>query len=326
MARSVDKPKHNPIYGAAIVLSKSVKLDSDRLLAGLRDIVGLAGARVRLVEDGAGKRGLLAGLRAGPQEFLFEIAGVKVSIRSDPRPLCDASAMHAFINPVIWRSSASGMTNHRAHLLIAEATAEGGRSVDAMFDRATAVTLATAAAASLVQAEGVVWLPARSALPMSLFGSEMERFIDGKAPLQFWMRTQILPPPVQEELELGALSGEALYPGVATMGLAAFIGAEIIAPPSHRDREVMLDHVFALASSVIDENGELKDGAIYGNPGGPTVCLRRRQSGVYSQLPYWELLPRPMAAADGTPHQDEEAAHGHAAGQVPHLRLVTPGK
>jgi hypothetical protein len=257
---------------------------------------------------------------------VFEIAGVRVSIRSDPKPLCGASTMHAFINPAVWRSSASGMTGHRAHLLISEATAHGGNSADAMFDRATAVTLATAAAANMVEAEGVVWLPARSALPMNIFGSEMERFVDGQAPLQFWVRTQILPAPVQQELELGSLAGEALHPGVATMGLAAFIGAEIIAPPSHCDRDVMLDHIYALASSVIDENAELKDGAVYGSAGEQMVCLRRRQSGQYSDLPYWELLPRPVAAAKGALPREEDPGQGASGSQVPHLRLVSPGK
>jgi hypothetical protein len=325
MAKSAERRGQNPIYGAAIPLAKSVKLDRERLLGELRDVVGLAGARVRMLDEATERRGILASIASGPQELTFEIAGVRVSVRSDPRPLCGASAMHAFINPTIWRSGASGMTRHRAHLLIAEATARGSGSADAMFDRATAVTLATAAVASLVQAEGVVWLPARNALPMSVFGSEMERFIDGQAPLQFWMRTQILPAPVQQELELGALAGEALHPGVATMGLAAFVGCEIIAPPSHCDRDTMLEHIYALASAVIDENADLEDGAVFGTPGAPTVCLRRRQSGRYSDLPYWELLPRPVAAAKGAPSAEDGSAEAGEAGHVPHLRLVTPG-
>jgi len=325
MARLPQRQGQNRIYGAAIPLAKSVKLDRERLLDELRDIVGLAGARVRMLEDATARREILASLAPGPQELIFEIAGVRVSARSDPRPLCSASAMHAFINPTIWRSSASGMTGHRAHLLIAESTSRGGNSADAMFDRATAVTLATAAVANMVQAEGVVWLPARNVLPMGVFGYEMERFVDGQTPLQFWMRTQILPPPVRPEMELGALSGEALHPGVATTGLAAFIGAEIIAPPSHSHREVMLDHIYALASAVIDEGVELKDGDVYGGSGEPMIYLRRCQSGQYSDLPYWELLLRPMAAGEGPPSHKHSGDEGADAGRAPHLRLISPG-
>jgi hypothetical protein len=329
MAGSRAKANQQPIYGAAVPLAKPVKLDRETLHEALREMVAQAGARVRMIDEGSGKRGMLSALRSQPSEFGCEIAGVRLVIRSAPRPLCSASVMHSFINPAIWRGGLSGMTGHRAHLLIAEAEGSGGNSRDAMFDRATAVTLATAAIAGMAEAEGVIWLPARNAVPLSTFGSEMERFIDGQAPLQFWLRWQILPPPVQAEYELGELTGEALHPGVATMGLTAFIGAEIIAPPSNCDRDVMLDHVFALASTVIDENAELIDGAVYGKAEGIMVRLSKRKSGQYSDRPYWELLPRPAPASKGAPLFDvgEDLANGGTADTPePRLRLVKPGR
>jgi hypothetical protein len=329
MARSSEKAGQQPVYGAAVPLAKPIKLDREKVHEVLRALVSEAGARVRMIDDGPAKRGILSGLRAKPTELTCEIAGVRLLIRAASRPLCSASTMHSFINPSIWRGGLGGMTGHRAHLLIAEAEAGGGNSRDAMFDRATAVTLATAAIANMAEAEGVIWLPARNAVPMGTFGSEMERFIDGQAPLQFWLRWQVLSPPVQAEHELGELSGEALNPGVATVGLTAFIGAEIIAPPSNCERDVMLDHVFALASAVIDENAELKDGAVYGKAGGILVRLNMRQSGPHSNRPYWELLPRPAPAAKGRPLFDVSGgseSDGTGAEPEARLRLVAPGR
>ena len=333
MARSSEKAVRPPVYGAAVPLAKPIRLDREKVHKVLRALAAEAGARVRMIDDRPDKRGILSGLRSKSSEITCEIAGVRLMIRAASRPLCSASTMHSFINPSIWRGGLGGMTGHRAHLLIAEAEGEGeaANSRDAMFDRATAVTLATAAIASMAEAEaeGVIWLPARNAVPMGTFGSEMERFIDGQAPLQFWLRWQILPPPVQAEYELGELSGEALHPGVATIGLTAFIGAEIVAPPSNCEREVMLDHVFALASAVIDENAELSDGAVYGKAGGILVRLNMRQSGPYSERPYWELLPRPAPAAKGRPLFDaDEGASSDDAGAGPEsrLRLVVPGR
>jgi hypothetical protein len=330
MAGSREQVDQQPVYGAAIPLSKSVKLDRDTLHNALREVVGLAGARVRMIDEASHKRGILSAFRSRPSEFGCEIAGVRLTIRAASQPLCSAAVMHSLINPAIWRGALTGMTGHRAHLLIAEAEASGGKNRDAMFDRATAVTLATAATANLASAEGVVWLPARNAVPMGTFGSEMERFIDGQAPLQFWLRWQVLPPPVQAEQQLGELTGEALHPGVATVGLTAFIGSEIIAPPSNCERDVMLDHVFALASSVIDENAELKDGAVYGRADGVMVRLAMRKSGQYSDRPYWELLPRPAPASESAP-QSKPGHDGMASGDAsaapePRLRLVTPGR
>jgi hypothetical protein len=330
MASSNDKTSQQPIYGAAVPLAKPIKLDRETVQTELRDLVAQAGARVRMLDEGSARGGILSGLRSKPTEFQCEIAGVRLTIRAESRPLCGSSTMHSFINPAIWRGSLKGMTSHKAHLLIAETEVSGRRnSRDAMFDRATAVTLAAAAIANMSEAEGVIWLPARNAVPMGTFGSEMERFIDGQAPLQFWLRWQILPPPVQAEHQLGELSGEALQPGVSTVGLTAFIGAEIIAPPSNCDRDVMLDHIFALASTVIDENAELKDGAVYGKAGGIMVRLSKRDSGQYSQRPYWELLPRPAPAARGTQlfnNAGDEPESEPGPQSEPRLRLVVPGR
>jgi len=234
--------------------------------------------------------------------------------------------MHSFINPSVWRGSLGGMTEHRAHILIAEEeNSGGGMSRDAMFDRATAVTLATAAVASFAEPLGVIWLPARNALPMSTFGTEMERFVEGLAPLQFWIRLQMLAAPLQEEKEFGRLVGDALNPGVATLGLTAFIGAEIVAPPSVVEREMMLDQVLALASAVIDENIELKDGAVYGKTGGTMVRLNQKPSGPYSSAPYWELLPRPAPARQVAPDARLQVSGGAEEPPHPRLRLIKRG-
>jgi hypothetical protein len=326
MAASRRGSGQQPLFGAAIPLPKPVKLDQDTMMGGLREVVGQAGARVRLIDDDSGRRGLLAGLRARPAGITCEIAGVRLSVTASPRPLCDAAAMHSFINPAVWRGSVAGLKAHRAHLLIAEEDGNPGSGADAMFDRATAVTLAAAAVASMIEAEGVIWLPARNTLPIGAFGTEMERFIDGQAPLQFWVRCQVLPAPVQAEHEFGQLSGPVLHPGVATIGLAAFIGAEIIAPPSDCPRDVMLDHILGLASAVIDENAPLTDGGVYGQAGGHMVRLTMRRASQYSERPYWELQPR--AAPEPKPEaprkaQAEEAGPGFSP---PRLRLVVPGR
>lgn len=337
MAKSGDKAGRQPIYGAAVPLKKPIKLDREETHNVLRSLASEAGARVRMIDDVSrpAGTGILSGLRSRSTELVCEIAGVRLSIRAESRPLCNASVMHSFISPSTWHGSLRGITEHRAHLMVSEASAGGGTSRDEMFDRATAVTLATAAIANLAEAEGVIWLPARNAVQMSMFGSEMERFIDGQAPLQFWLRCQTLPAPVQEEHELGGLSGEALQPGVATVGLTAFIGAEIIAPPSICDRDVMLDHVLALASAIIDENSELKDGAVYGKADGILVRLNKKKAGQYSERPYWELLPRPAPASSAGPSRpdpgddfgdDGKADSGLAVSPGSRLRLVVPGR
>ena len=84
-----------------------------------------------------------------------------------------------------------------------------------------------------------------------------------------------------------------------------------------------------MASAVIDENSELKDGAVYGKAGDIMVRLSKRKSGQYSNIPYWELLPRPAPAAKGAPLinvDDGSASDDTGATPEPRLRLVKPGR
>lgn len=315
-----------PVFGAAVLLARAPKLDAERVYDALREVVALAGARVRMLDDGA-RRGILAGLRRSPAEYRFEIAGVRLTVSVSSKPLCNPTTLLGFVNPALWRGGIGRLSDHRAHLLISEDDSNGGSGTDAMFDRATAVTLATAAVASIVEPEAVVWIPARNAVPMGTFGREMERFIDGQAPLEFWIRWQILPAPVQADLDLGQMAAEPLQPGVATLGLNGFIGHEIVGPPSHSSRETMLDQILALASGVIDENAQLTDGMIYREPasGQALARLHMRQSGPYSDRPYWELLPHPSLAPRPVATGDPDAKGRDASG-APRLRVISRNK
>ncbi len=290
MSTSRENTAQQRLYGAVVPLAKPISLNSELLVEQLQAVADAAGAHIWVHgEASSGKRGLLSSLRGGSTGIRIEMSGIDLHIRSESRPLCNPKAMHSFVNPTLWKSGTSGITGHKGYMMVSEEEKTASEtSRDAMFDRATAVTLATAALADLPGAEGAIWLPARNALPISVFGSEMERFLDGQAPLMFWIRAQTIPAPVQAERQLGELSGDVFEPGVATMGLSAFMGSEIVAPPSHCDRDVVLDYLFALASAVIDENANLKDGALLGK-GKNQMRLVMRKPGEHSERPYWEL-------------------------------------
>ncbi|MDH3668382.1 MAG: hypothetical protein OEN23_15755, partial [Paracoccaceae bacterium] len=290
MSTSRENTAQQRLYGAVVPLAKPISLNRELLVGQLQAVADAAGAHIWVHgEASSGKRGLLSSLRGGSTGIRIEMSGIDLHIRGESKPLCNPKAMHSFINPTLWKSGTSGITGHKGYMMVSEEEKTAGEtSRDAMFDRATAVTLATAALADLPGAEGVIWLPARNALPISVFGSEMERFLDGQAPLMFWIRAQTIPAPVQAERQLGELSGDVFEPGVATMGLTAFMGSEIVAPPSHCDRDVVLDYLFALASAVIDENANLKDGALLGK-GKNQMRLVLRKPGEHSERPYWEL-------------------------------------
>lgn len=285
------------LFGAAVPLERAIDPGRERMIAELEEIVGAVGARVLVEEEGGGKpRGFLGGLLKRGTELRCRMAGINLVIRVCSGPFCKPSMVPAFVNPAVWGGSLKPLAEHRGHILIAEADARAGTNADALFDRATAVTLAAAAMAALSDPLGVVWLPARNTVPIRLFGAEMERLTEGLAPLRFWLRWRILPPPVREERELGELSGKALNPGVATVGMSAFLGAELVAPPSTAEQDEMLEQVFALASAIIDEKWQIRDRGVFAGGEGPPLRVAWRESGEWSFAPYWELVPRPTAA------------------------------
>ena len=338
--------KDQGLFGAALPLVRMSDPGAERMIAELKEIVGAVGAGVRVQEAGkssdslgVSKLGgrLLGGMLGAGSELRCQIAGINLVIRITSGPFCKPALLPGFVNPMLWQGSLKQLAAHRAHVLVAETDAGAGTSRDALFDRATAATLATAAMASLMEPLGVAWLPARNLVPVPLFGSEMERFMEGEAPLRLWMRWRVLVPPVQEELELGELSGKALNPGVATVGLSAFLGAELVAPPSTADHEAMLDQVFALASAVIDENLTLKNGAVFKQSAGPELRLAWREESQWLPVPHWELVPRPAPApAQPAPKPAITAAPDVTAGAEAddeagrrierRLRLVSRGK
>lgn len=326
------------LFGAAVPLARMVEIERERMIAELREIVGAIGARVVVTDAAPARRGLLGGLLQRGIELRCQTAGINLVISVAPKPFCKPALLPGFVNPKVWDRGLKELAAHRAHILVAEADASAGTSPDALFDRATAVTLAAAAMAALTEPLGVAWLAARNLVPLGLFGSEMERFMDGRAPLRFWLRWRVLPPPIQAERELGELSGEALNPGVATVGLAPFTGAEVVAPPSTADHEEMLEQLFALASAIIDERWQMKDGGIFAGGEGPPLRLAWRESSRWSPRPHWEVVPRPTparvparpapgaGAATGTETEQESPGDREAERRLERrLRLVKRG-
>ena len=50
------------------------------------------------------RRGLLSSLTGSAEELRIEIGGMKLAISLVSKPLCNPTAMHGFINPVLWKS------------------------------------------------------------------------------------------------------------------------------------------------------------------------------------------------------------------------------
>ncbi|MEM9044941.1 MAG: hypothetical protein AAGC81_09605 [Pseudomonadota bacterium] len=273
----------DPNFSAIVPLKGRVELKRAALLDQLRAQLGEDGPEVTvdpLEADIETRRPWLSFGAKQPEAFLFSIDSIRMLVTLEHSKFSDAGGIHSFINPNIWDSGIAEAEEHSSFITILELSDAPYPHPDEVFDRAVAVTMTAAAVARTMPATCVMWQPAQNALPVALFENCVEDLQSDVAPLLLWTRWNLLPPKDDES---------GLHSGLATRGLTTLIGREIIAPPSRIQTGVMMENVFRLASRMINWRSKPCDGAIIGKEA-PTRLKMRRKS-LYSNRPYFELVP-----------------------------------
>lgn len=267
-------------FEAVLPVRRGAILEPEVLCRELSELVAESGAAVSLLtsEHGAPRRRRMLGFgSAPPAPIRCDIGGLGLEILQYATPFAEGGTsaretVAGMINPAFWSEEMAPLLDHRAHVRVSEIDPQAaGSEPEDLFDRAVAVTVAAAAVAKLVDAPAVIWLTSRNLLTRRTFGQEMERLHDGAAPLRLWLRWHVVPVAPDEDLQ----------PGVATHGLAELAGFEMIAPPSKVPREAMLEHVFHLASRIVDQQDLPSEGEETG-ANGETVRLRYAPEGEFS--------------------------------------------
>ncbi|MEM9147739.1 MAG: hypothetical protein AAGC57_16260 [Pseudomonadota bacterium] len=244
-------------FAVILPLKKRDRIEQGDLITQLRLLVEETGATVRIdprmAHQGAQRpSGLLSSFRQSPQPdvFAFELDGVRLRVSNHSDPFTDRREIGRYVNPVMWDHGLGEFTDHRAHFKIHEAGIEGEEGPDATFDRAAAVTATASVVARFTHPVGAVWIAARNSVPLSSFRTALDTLKDGKAPLDFWLRWQVVPPDGMEDH----------HSGIITAGLAPFIGYEILARPSPVETRLMIEQAFDLARRMVDEKVTVTDG------------------------------------------------------------------
>lgn len=272
--------------------------DPRDLREGLRAVTAHSGATIEIhpLMRGAqpkAPRGPLARIlptrppEVSGQDLFFVVSDVALWIAFRDTPIGDADELGRFVNPETWPAGREDLSRHRAHIEICDLGLMGRTPMlpaDAAFNRAVAVTAAAAAVARMALPLGLLWLPARGALPPASFRDQLARVLAGQAPLELWMRWFFL------------RGAEGERPGVITRGLAPFIGREIEVRPSIRPEAEALALAFATASMLIDRQGRVIDGQLLSPAPGLTARVRLGESRVRRGLQVCELtVPPPLA-------------------------------
>lgn len=241
-------------FAIVLPLKKAVRLDPSDLISDLRLMVEQTGATVRLDPRAlhgqpTSRKGILSFGKRPPEVFAFDIDGVRIRVSSHSEPFVARNEMGRYVNPATWNRGLGEFTDHRAYIKIYEAGIEGDEGLDSIYDRAAAVTVTASVIARIMEPTGAIWTAARNSLPMSGFFAAVKRLEEGAAPLDFWLRWQIIPPGDTEDA----------HSGLITCGLGAFLGYEIAARPSGTETREMIDHALEIARRLIDEHMEARD-------------------------------------------------------------------
>ncbi len=187
---------------------------------------------------------------------------VQVMVSWRPDHEAKGSWEREYVNPKLWPDAGRDLARCKASVVITEMGVPGETGLEAAFDRAVAITLVAEAIWMLTQPVGLLWSPAHNALPPSLAKTAFETVRGGHAALQLWMRTIDIPQ------EAGTLSG------LRTRGLKPLIGCELAAPPSLVHPQEMLQHIFHLASRLIDNQTKIRQDEVFGRTAEGEIRLR----------------------------------------------------
>lgn len=276
-------------FAAYLPLAEPASVELETVYDKVKTLVSHGGAEVFLhprqkkLEQGGGR---LFGFRGGgrePKMFFLVVSGVGIWIVLREAPLNGVVDLPKWVNPETWPDGLDGMRGHRAAIEIYDLglmKGSVGPVLDVAFNRAVAVTVAAAAMAQIVPPLGLLWHPARGALPPAAFRDQIGRVIQGAAPLELWMRWYYLRPEPGER------------PGVITRGLMPFVGREIEVRPSGHDEADALTLTFAFASLLIDHGANVVTGATVSPTPRLAARVRVGDSRMRRGMPVYELTFR----------------------------------
>ncbi|MEM6422885.1 MAG: hypothetical protein AAF698_09870 [Pseudomonadota bacterium] len=282
-------------FASVLPLSEPYAPDMEDLVARMEKAVEGSGARVLLHPE---MRKVEAAEKGGPLNFLSRptltkmlivvIDHVGIFIGARDGRMEHRDTLGNWANTDLWPDGPAEISKHRAWVEIADLGFMRDRGVerlDRAFNRAAAVTAATAAVVEASKPLGVLWHPAKNAMSVQDFTDQFGRVIKGEAPVEFWLRYLFLKPEDPREEE-----------GVITKGLAPFTDHEIEVLPSVMRKEDARTLAFDFARLVIDRGAVPRTGMVININRGFTATVRVGESAVHSGLKVYELTVSKQSA------------------------------
>ncbi|MEM6489856.1 MAG: hypothetical protein AAF677_16555 [Pseudomonadota bacterium] len=286
-----------PHFAAILPLREGIDLDMTDIVKRMERTVEGSGARVllhpnmRKMSQGHGLSGMLGlPIRPSSLQMLYVVidhVGIWVAAREGIME--HRGPLQRWANPDLWPEGPERIARHRAWIEICDLgfmRERGVAKLDRAFNRAAAVTAATAAVASACEALGVLWYPAKNAVPLEQFAKQFDYVIDGHAPIELWLRYLFTKSP-----------DPSLHDGVVTKGLAAFTDYEIEVLPSMMDPQDAKALAFQFARLVVDRGTEPRTGMMLTPSRHFTASVRVGESQQHKGLKVFELTVAPRIAA-----------------------------
>ncbi|MEO1467949.1 MAG: hypothetical protein AAFV86_02750 [Pseudomonadota bacterium] len=276
-------------FAAILPLEEPYIPDTVDLVERIERIVSASGARVLLhpemrkieaAEQGGG--GLLSFGRPTRTRMVFLVidhVGIWIAARAGEYEF--RSGLTRWVNTDLWPGGPAEVARHRAWVEIADLGFMRDRGVarlDRAFNRAAAVTAATAAVAEACNPLAVLWYPAKNTLPVNAFSDQVGQVVNGRAPLALWMRYLYIR---SDDPELNE--------GVVTKGLAPFCDHEIEVLPSTLSPSDARAMAFEFARLVIDRGTEPRSGMLLTPGRSHTATVRVGESELHRGLRVYEL-------------------------------------
>ena len=172
----------------------------------------------------------------------------------------------------MWPTAANELKMHKAHIFVVPRNDRDEKRAQ-LLERATLLTLISAAIVSITPAIGVFWPASNNLLNAEMFMTSAKLVsTSNRSPVETWVRLYVTTIPTSPDNAQRVIA--------ATRGLRSYAGRDIEFDPGITSSIGLITQAFDIASYLIDSGAALQEGETIGEVNSPEFLVGFLENGV----------------------------------------------
>lgn len=285
-------------FFSLVLLNHSVPFDSNALATKLAEYLKAIGSSFHQIQNAK-----------DPDQVLFEVGGVKISIKMEinavPASVLDTAVKFS----LAWPDAKKTVSAHKAHLIIGCLELPSDHEQALHF--AVMNSLVTAAVLEVLNGAGVYWSTAQLLIEPETFRKAAHSILSKQLPVEDWINLFWIKGQLERKPAVGCV----------TAGAIAFLGMEIEFLPAPLSPAELAQRIFGIFRYLLMNGAVLKDGDTLGQSASELIRVHFREQGLHFQGRVLQLsfegneTPRPkqtLPGLSGKPNRATTTGNGRS--------------